>query len=259
MHCTAPTYPEIEFMFTHRRSHAAAVLLGALFSAPLAAQTPVATIVPTIEVAGTGEATVTPDRALIYVGVQTKARTAALAGAENARLATAVLEAVRRAGIAREQIGTMNYNVNPSYRYYPDGRKPELTGYDASNTVRIEVRSLDLVGKVIDGALGAGANNISGMSFYASQMDATRRAALGAATTDARASAEAMASAAGGSLGTLISVTSQMNDGPRPILMQAMAMRGKASDEATPVVAPTEQTVNASVLGRWQFIPAAPR
>lgn len=246
-------------MRTYRRPTTAAVLLGALLSAPLAAQSPVATIVPTIEVAGMGEATVTPDRALVYVGVQTKAQTAALAGASNARIAAAVLEAVRRAGIAREQIGTMNYSVNPSYRYHTDGRKPELTGYDATNTVRVEVRSVELVGKVIDAALGAGANNVNGMSFYASQMDATRRAALGTATSDARASAEAMAVAAGGTLGPLISVTSQMNDGPRPVLMQAMAMRGKAADEATPVVAPTEQTVTASVIGRWQFIPAAPR
>ena len=244
-------------MHTHRLSNAAAVLLGVLLSGPLAAQTPAAASpTPTIEVTGVGEATVTPDRALIYIGVQTKGRTAALAGAENARLATAVLEAVRRAGIAREQVGTMNYNVNPSYRYYPDGRKPELTGYDATNTVRVEVRSLDLVGKVIDASLGAGANNISGMSFYASQLDATRREALGAATADARASAEAMAKAAGGSLGPLVSVTSQMNDAPRPMVMQTMAMRGKAADEATPVVAPTEQTVSASVIGRWQFNPA---
>jgi uncharacterized protein YggE len=212
-----------------------------------------------IEVTGNGETKVTPDRALVYVGVQTKGRTAAIAGQENAKLANAILAAVRDAGIARDQIGTMNYSVQPNYRYYPDGRKPELTGYDASNTVRVEVRSVDLVGKVIDAALGAGANNISGISFYASQMDSVRRAALAAATTDARLSAEAMAKAAGGTLGPMLSLTSQMNDGPRPYVMATMAMRGKAADEATPVVAPTEQTVNASVIGRWQFIPGAPR
>ncbi|HYW51411.1 MAG TPA: SIMPL domain-containing protein [Gemmatimonadaceae bacterium] len=210
---------------------------------------------PVIEVSGTGEATVTPDRALVYVGVQTKGRTAAAAGQENARLATAILAAVQAAGIKREQVGTMNYSVSPSYRYYPDGRKPELTGYDATNTVRVEVRALDLVGKVIDAALGAGANTISGISFYASQLDATRRAALASATSDARLSAETMAKAAGGSLGPLLSVTSQMNEMPRPYQMAAMSMRGKGADEATPVVAPTEQTVNASVVGRWQFLP----
>ncbi|MDZ7631479.1 MAG: SIMPL domain-containing protein [Gemmatimonadaceae bacterium] len=243
-----------------RSSTASSVLLSALLAAPLAAQgaaTPPA--VPTIEVIGNGEAKVTPDRALIYVGVQTKGRTAALSGQENARLATAVLDAVRAAGIPRDQIGTMNYSVNPSYRYYPDGRKPELTGYDANNTVRVEVRSLELVGKVIDAALGAGANNISGLSYFASQLAATKRDALGLATADARASAEVMAKAAGGTLGPLVSLTSQLTDSPRPYVMQAMAMRGKAADEATPVEAPTEQTVTAQVVGRWQFLHAAPR
>ena len=125
--------------------------------------------------------------------------------------------------------------------------------------MRIEVRSLELVGKVIDASLGAGANNISGLSYFASQIDATKREALGSATTDARLSAEMMAKAAGGTLGTLVSLSSQIADTPRPYVMQAMAMRGKAADEATPMVAPTEQTVTANVVGRWQFIPGAPR
>ena len=248
-----------------RPRHATSLLLGALLGAllawPLGAQ--VASTPPTppmIEVTGGGEAKVTPDRALVYVGVQTKGRTAALAGQENAKLANAILAALRAAGIAREQIGTINYSVSPNYRYYPDGRKPELTGYDASNTVRVDVRSVELVGQVIDAALGAGANTISGISFYASQMDSVRRAAMAAATIDARLSAEVMARAAGGTLGPLVSLTTQMNDGPRPyVVMQAMAMRGKAADESTPVVAPTEQTVNASVNGRWQFIPGSGR
>ncbi len=239
-----------------RPSTTSSLLLSALMAAPLGAQVSAPPPAPpTIEVGGAGEAKVTPDRALIYVGVVTKGRTAALAGTENAKLATAILEAVRTAGIPREQIGTMNYSVNPSYRYFPDGRKPELTGYDANNTVRIEVRSLDLVGKVIDAALGAGANTISGLSYFASQLDATKREALGSAAANARLSAEVMAKAAGGTLGPLVSLSSQVNDSPQPMPMMAMAMRGKAADESTPVVAPTEQTVTASVIGKWQFLP----
>lgn len=244
-----------------RALQGSSLLLSALTASPLVAQMPTLPATPpAIEVSGNGEAKVTPDRALVYLGVQTKGKTAALAGQENARLATAILEAVRAAGIARDQIGTMNYTVNPSYRYYPDGRKPELTGYDASNTVRIEVRNLDLVGKVIDASLGAGANTISGMTFFASQLQATKHEALGQATTDARQSADAMAKAAGGTLGALISLTSQSADTPRPYVMQAMAMRVKGAEDSTPVVAPTEQTVTATVVGRWQFIPTgAPR
>lgn len=237
------------------------LLLGALMAAPLAAQNATAPpSPPTVEVTGSGEAKVTPDRALVYVGVQTKGRTAALAGQENAKLATAILDAVRAAGIAREQIGTMSYNVNPAYRFYPDGRKPELTGYDATNTVRVEVRNLELVGKVIDAALGAGANNVSGISFFASQLEATMRDALGNATTNARLSADVIAKAAGGTLGALVSISSQLQDLPRPVeRAMVMSMRAKAADEPTPIAAPTEQTVTAVVVGRWQFVPGTPR
>jgi uncharacterized protein len=246
-----------------RSSNASSLLLSALVAGPLAAQGVAGTpmVQPTIEVRGVGEAKVTPDRAMISISVQNKARTAALAGAENARKATAIIDAIRGAGVAREQLGTSDYTVAPSYRYYPDGRKPELTGYDASNTVRVDVRSLDLVGKVIDAALAAGATTISGMSFYASMFDATRREALASATSDARLSAEAMAKALGGTLGTMISVTSQMRDQPQPMQVMAMqAMRGKAADDQeTPVVAPTEQTVSAQVIGRWMFIAGGAR
>jgi uncharacterized protein len=245
-------------MNTNRRtSKTSSLLLSALMSVPLLAQSTPPQSPPLIEVNGSGESKVAPDRALILIGVQSRARTAALAGQENARLATAILDAIRGAGIARDQISTLNYNVAPSYRYFPDGRKPELTGYDASNTVRVEIRSLDLVGKVIDASLAAGATNINGVTFYASQLDAVKRDALGRATIDARLNAEAIAKAAGGSLGPLLSVSSQMTDVQRPMPMMAMAAR-KSADEATPIEAPTEQIVSATVVARFTFIPSAP-
>ena len=241
-----------------RTAKASSLLLSALFSAPLAAQGAVPPSPPTIEVGGSGEAKVAPDRAIVLIGVQNRGRTAALAGQENARVATAILEAVRGAGIAREQVSTLNYNMAPSYRYFPDGRKPELTGYEASNTVRVEVRSLELVGKVIDASLAAGATNVNGVTFYASQIDAVKRDALARATVDARLNAEAIAKAAGGTITQLLSVTSQMSEVPRAMPMMAMAMR-KGADEATPIEAPTEQTVSAAVVARFVFQPGPAR
>ena len=237
-----------------RTAKAKSLLLSALFAAPLAAQGAAAPTPPTIEVGGSGEAKVAPDRAIVLIGVQNRGRTAALAGQENARIATAILEAVRSAGIAREQVSTLNYNMAPSYRYFPDGRKPELTGYEASNTVRVEVRALEQVGKVIDASLAAGATNINGVTFYASQIDAVKRDALARATVDARLNAEAIAKAAGGTITQLLSVSSQMSEVPRAMPMMAMAMR-KSADEATPIEAPTEQTVSATVVARFVFQP----
>lgn len=238
-----------------RNARASSMLLSALMAAPALAQGTTPPSPPVIEVNGSGESKVSPDRALVLIGVQNRGRTAALAGQENAKVATAILDALRAAGIARDQVSTLNYNVAPQYRYFPDGRKPELTGYEATNTVRVEVRALDLVGKVIDASLAAGATNITGVTFYASQLDAVKRDAMGRATVDARLNAEAIAKAAGGTLGPLLSVSSQMTDVPRPMPMMAMAMRGKAADEPTPIESPTEITVNATVVARFTFIP----
>ena len=68
----------------------------------------------------------------------------------------------------------------------------------------IEADTLDQV----EAALAKGANQISGLEFYASKADDVRRAALANATAAARGDAEAMAHAAGGSLGPLLELTS---------------------------------------------------
>jgi uncharacterized protein len=261
------TLKEPHSMRQPRRSrHFSSMLLSALVAGPLASQTPgtsgvAGAPIPTIEAGGDGEAKIAPDRATIYISVQNRARTSALAGSENATKVAAVLDAIRKLGIAREQITTANYSVNPSYRYFPDARRPELTGYDANNTVQVEVRALEMTGRVIDAALGAGATNIGGVNFFASQLDATRRVALGNATSDARMNAEAMAKAAGGTLGQLLTLTTQevsrvMFAQDENLRGRAMAVSATAAAEPTPISTPSEQTVNAHVTGRWQFIPA---
>ncbi len=211
---------------------------------------------PMIEVAGAGEAKATPDRAHVFVTVQTKARTAAAAGQENATRSQRVLQAIRALGIPATQLATLDYTVQPTYTYPGDGKPPVLAGYEARNTVRVEVRELPQVGPVLDAALGAGANTIGGVNFFLSNPDGVRREALAAATTDARLSAEVIAKAAGGTLGGLLLITTQDDDRPRPVPMVAMAARAEMAKADTPITPPSEQTVTARVVARWAFIPA---
>ncbi|MCU0625766.1 MAG: SIMPL domain-containing protein [Gemmatimonadaceae bacterium] len=240
--------------------------LGAAALAPaLAAQLPSppprdwVPMPPTIEVAGQGEAKATPDRAHLFVTVQVRARTANAAGQENATRSQRVMEALRGAGVPRELLSTLDYAVQPAYRYPGEGKSPILEGYDARNTVRVEVRQLEQVGRLIDVALGAGANTIGGVTFYVSNSDAVRRDALAAATADARLAAEAMAKAAGGSLGALVALTTESDERPRPMPMMMAAMRADAAapKAETAISAPTEQTVTGRVVARWLFV--APR
>ena len=112
-------------------------------------------------------------------------------------------------------------------------------------------------GAIVDAALGAGANMISSLSFFASSIADARREAISAAVASARADAEAMARAAGGSLGALVELsTGGPTIPPRPMYEMARFDIRSAQAEPTPVN-PGQQTVTVIVTARWQFTASA--
>jgi len=208
---------------------------------------------PEIMTSAQGEAQYTPDRAYIDVGVQTRAKTAQEAGAENARKQQAVIAAVEALGIPKERISTTNYNVYPEQQYNPQqgDKEPRIVGYNVTNTVRVDIHDITKVGSVIDAALAKGANNVSSLDFYASNQDSTRRDALAAAVERARGDAEALARGAGGKLGELVELSSaQASAAPRPMGYMTMA---RAEAAPTPIN-PGEQTLTVTVTARWKFV-----
>lgn len=231
-------------------------LTGSLFliAVPASAQAvsvPSTTQPPTIAASAVGETRITPDRAMLSVALETQAGTAAAAASDNARLQARIIDAVKAAGIPAAQIRTSGYNVYPEYS---GGKSPKVTGYRARNTVRVEIRNIDAVGKVIDAALGAGATNIGALGLYASSTDTARREAITKAVTKARAEAEAAAVAAGGSLGPMIELTINPYGLPRPfetIVVTADAMR--EAPAPTPIET-GELVVQAVVSAKWQFV-----
>ena len=227
---------------------------------PLAAQVPTSAqqqTPPQITTSAIGQTRVTPDRAMIQVAVQSQGETAAAAAAENARKQTSVIEAVKAAGVAAAQIRTSGYNVSPEYAQ-SGGKAPKVTGYRASNTVQVEVRTIDIIGKVIDAALGAGATNVGSAGLYSSNTDAARRDALKDAVAKARADADAAATAAGGSVGALLELTIDQYPMPRPIGVVATGASLSMSDASGAMSTPIETgeyVVTAGVHIRWQFVP----
>jgi len=210
---------------------------------------------PQIVVSGSGEARVTPDRAIINIGVFSRAATAAAAANDNARKQRAIVDTLRALGFGSDQISTMNYNVSPEMRHNPQSGRTQVTGYTVSNNVRVDVRRLEQIGPAIDAALEKGANQINGLDFYVFNSDEPRRRALSQAIERARADAEAMARAAGGSLGALLEMSTGYTAIPirRQEMAMATAMRAQA-DVATPIE-PGEEVVRAVVTTRWQFVP----
>lgn len=226
------------------------------FSTGASAQDPAKPPVPQIVTNAQGEVRVSPDRATISIGVQTRAATAADAAAQNARKQSGIIAAIKARGVPSDQIGTSNFNVIPETRYDREGQAaPRTTSYLVMNTVIVELRKIDQVGPVIDAALSAGANQINSLTFGITAADSAKRIALASAVAKARADAEVMARAAGGSLGPLIELIAADVYVPMPRAVMAMAKVG--AEDSTPIEA-GQEVVRANVSARWQFLSGSP-
>ncbi|MDQ2687901.1 MAG: SIMPL domain-containing protein [Armatimonadota bacterium] len=174
-----------------------------------------------------------PDVAYITVGVVTQARDQAEAVKANATRATAVLNALKQAGVADKDIQTQFYGVQPQYDY--QAQPAVLTGYQVTNSVQVTVRDLTKPGQIIDKVSAAGANQVNGVSFDLSDRSKAQSQALSAAVANAKAKVATIAQAAGVSVGRLISMTEGTVAPVQPVFRAAMMRTAAAAQETTPV------------------------
>ena len=224
-----------------------ASLLVALPATLRAQAAPVPRAASEIAAAGEGEAALTPDRAIVRIGIQTNARTAADASSRNAAKVEAVIEALRKLGYRTDSLRTVGFGVTPNYDY-EGGRR--LVDYQASATLAVTVTRLERLGTTLDAVLAAGASDVSGIVFESDREQEGRGLALERALRSARADAEAIARAAGGRLGRQLEVTTQQQ--LRPMPYQAVEMR--ASNVALP---PQDVVVKVMLQARWEFLAGA--
>ncbi len=100
---------------------------------------------------------------------------------------------------------------------------------------------------ILDHAIGAGANEMSGIEFVVSEQSKLLDQARDDAIADARRKAELYARAAGAKVGHVVAITEEGST-PPPRLMQAM--RAGAAP-----VAPGEQTLRAVVTVSYELVP----
>jgi uncharacterized protein YggE len=194
-----------------------------------------------LSVTGTGEVKAMPDIAYVSIGVQTRENTAAEAARTNAEKITAVIAAIKKAGVGQKDIETQRYSVQPAYDYRQN--PPTLLGYDVTNTVRVTVHNLDKIGTIIDAATAAGANNVQGVTFDIENEQALRNEALTKAIQDASSKADAMAAALKVRKGSVLSASESTQPLIRPMLEMG-AVRGAAAP--TPI-SPQQITVTSTV------------
>jgi uncharacterized protein YggE len=180
---------------------------------------------PGITVTGTGTARAVPNVADWSFGVQSDADTAAAALNAASNATRKILDALRDAGVAQEDLRTEHVSLYP--RTTDDGRA--VIGYTASSSIHATVRELGEAGAVVDAAVRAGANEVYGPSLRVSDSRAQYRAAAEAAIDDARARAEALAANAGLTLGAPVAIVETGSSIPGPLYDRAMAGAEAAS------------------------------
>jgi len=161
---------------------------------------------PTVNVSGTGSITVVPDIATVTLGVETRSGTAQNAIEQNNTTMSNVLTALSAMGINDADISTNNFWLHQNWNWTMDGNHTP-DGYTVSNTLSITIRDLDNIGAIIGAAVNAGANVSHGIQFSIEDASAVYLQALALAVQDASAKANAIASALGNSITSVISVT----------------------------------------------------
>ncbi|MFL5294798.1 MAG: SIMPL domain-containing protein [Phenylobacterium sp.] len=247
------------------RFRCAAVVVGAILAlaaAPAAlAQVPAPQAAPsqadslfratTLDIAAYGEAKVVPDMATINLGVVSEGTTAAAAMAANSAAMARVLASLKTAGIAAKDIQTSNLNLSPKY-VYAQNQEPRLTGYQASNDVRVTVHDLARLGPAVDATVSAGANQVNGISFGLNDRAAAEAQARDEAVRAITAKAQQYARATGLRLVRLVSLSEGANvQGPRPGPIPMVQARMAA--QSVVAVSPGELNVRVDVTGLYEL------
>jgi uncharacterized protein len=188
-----------------------------------------------ITVLGTASANLIPNRASFAFGTVSQAATATAALTASSQSVARVIAALKRLGVAQADIQTADVSLSPRTNDNGD----EIVGYTASNTVTATVRKIGDAGDVVDAAVGAGANQVSGPNLLASDQDAAYRNALERAVADARAKAETLATASSSTLGKITAIVEGGGAIPMPVAVGA-------KDSSLPIE-PGTQKIEATV------------
>jgi uncharacterized protein YggE len=220
-------------------------LIPFALAAGLCAQTPMR--IASITAVGDASVSVTPDMALVDVGVSTQAATAQDATQQNATQASAVITALQTLLGSNASIKTISYSVSPVYNNPPPGQSAMIIGYMVTNIVEATLTDLTQVGKVIDTAIQSGANRVQGISFGLQDRTAPVAQALKLAASRARSQADAIASGLNLHTGSVLRASEGVNLTSNPTTLAPTAGVATTPIETGMVVVQASVTIEVAI------------
>ena len=197
-----------------------------------------------ITVTGEGAIAVAPDYAEISIGAATAGAVVKDVMAENAKAVDEVLSAAKAEGVDAKDIQTSAISLYPQM----NSNGTAVTGYRASNMVRVRLRDLTKIGALIDKAAAKGGNSVTGIRFLENDPDALLDQARPKAFADAKRKAEIYAKASGGKVGRLLDLSETGLASPSRTRVAAYAARSETPVEAG------EDRLSVSVTATFEIV-----
>ena len=202
-----------------------------------------------ITVSATGTTSVVPDAVRINATVSVLGTTSKSALGTASTTSTTVRSALTTNKVATKDIATQSITVYPEYSY-PVSGTPTLTGYRATQSFDITIRSAATAGTVVDAIVEAGGDNlqVNGVSPFVLESDKATETARTAAVKKAKAKAASYAKLLGVKLGRVIYLDETSTPSTYPIYTATAK-----ADSAETVIDLGIQKVSVSVTVRWSI------
>ncbi|MFA6328509.1 MAG: SIMPL domain-containing protein [Candidatus Micrarchaeia archaeon] len=164
-----------------------------------------------LSVSADAQKEISPDKVEMTFSVVSRGADPAAIQVENDAKLSAIKASLLQLGIPAANIQTVGYSLDRWQEYNKSRETYDDKGYQLSNSLRVVSYDVSQAGTMLKSAVAGGANDVSGISFGLSDKlrDSTYSALLKTASSQAKAKAETMASAAGVSIVSL----SSMNEG----------------------------------------------
>jgi uncharacterized protein YggE len=200
-------------------------MASAALVAPAAAQD----AVRSITINSTGEVSVEPDMATVIIAVQADAEIAADALDQASAATSAILVTLDIEGVASGDIRSGAIRLSPRYSSSVLSSGNQIVGYQALNSVEVQVNDLAKLGGLLAAVVGDGANRLDGVQFGlqdpSEAMDEARRRAV----AEGVRLANLYADAAQVPLGDLLVLSEAGASGYRPVMMESRQLEMAAS------------------------------
>ena len=156
-----------------------------------------------IWISGTGKVPVTPDIAMLRLGIETQEVSVSEAQAKASEAMDKVMTALTESGVAEKDMQTQNFRIRQRTRWDDEQQQEVVVGYRVTNDVVAKIRDMEKIGDIIDAVVAAGGDytRIDDLGFSVDDPSAYYDEAREKAMADAKAKAEKTAGLSGMKLG----------------------------------------------------------